>query len=279
MLSRIVAILVFMPFFIQAQINSECGFKMSPNDFANYIARVQSVSSLLPHDTCLNRELSLVFHIVKDSMGQPGVTIADIDACVAKLNIAWKPICITFRRCSLNYVSDFNYNQWKNVLHEPTFSSNYYVDNTIDIVLVDNIVLPAGAAGYADPMGHIVMNKSAIGGTVPIHEMGHLFGLQHTFAEISTQSDMGPSSELAVRSNCTINGDGFCDTEADPYPNGKVPGAPCGFQPGPKDANNNYYTPPLDNYMTYFKACNCRFTQEQYNFMALTFILFGTQLH
>lgn len=279
MLSRIVAILAFMPFFIQAQINSECGFKMSQNDFANYIARVQSVSSLLPHDTCLNRELSVVFHIVLDSNRQTGVIPADMDTCISKLNRAWKPICMAFKKCSVNYVSDYNYNQWKDVLHEPTFSSNYYVDKTIDIVLVESIITPGGAAGYADLMGHIVLKKNSLLGTVPIHEMGHLFGLQHTFAEISTQSDMGPSSELVVRSNCTTKGDGFCDTEADPYPNGKVPGAPCGFQPGPKDANNNYYTPPLDNYMTYFKACNCRFTQEQYNFMALTFILSGTQLH
>lgn len=270
MLSRITAIIILLPFFLKAQITSECGYKMSSTELQNHYARTQSLTSLLPHDTCLNRELSLVFHIVLDSMGQPGVTVAAIDACVNRLNTVWKPICITFKRCSLNYVSDYNYNQWHNIYDEPTFSSNYYVDNTIDIVLVDSIILPPNAAGYASTMDHIVLNKSVLGSTTPIHEMGHLFGLPHTFE---------PVGEMVRRTNCYASGDGFCDTEADPYPIGKVPGAHCDFKPGPKDGNNDYYTPPLDNYMTYFKPCRCRFTQEQYNYMALTFLLGGTQLH
>lgn len=270
MLSRIVAILAFTPFFVQAQSNSECGNKMSAAQLQTHYARVQSLNSLLPHDTCLNRELSIVFHIVLDSNRQTGINLADLDGCINQLNAIWKPICIAFKKCSINYVSDYNYNEWKNVLHEPSFSGNYYVDNTIDIVLVENIVLPAGAAGYADLMGHIVMKKSVLLGTTPIHEMGHLFGLPHTWETVG---------ELVRRNGCYTSGDGFCDTEADPYPIGEVTGAPCDFQPGPKDANSDYYTPPLDNYMTYFKPCRCRFTQEQYNFMALTFILSGTQLH
>ncbi|MES2566076.1 MAG: M43 family zinc metalloprotease [Bacteroidota bacterium] len=249
---------------------------MSPAELQNHYARVQSITSLLPHDTCLNRELSLVFHIVLDSMGQPGVSIADIDDCVINLNKVWKPICISFKRCSLNYVPNYNYNEWHDVYDEPTFAGNYYVDKTIDIVLVENIVLPGNAAGYADQMGHIVMKKNSLGGVVPIHEMGHLFGLPHTFEGPAPNA---LSTELVKRTNCYTDGDGFCDTEADPHPTGEVSGAHCSFQPGPKDASNDYYTPPLDNYMTYFSGCECRFTQEQYNFMALTFILSGTQLH
>lgn len=269
MLKRIAVIIFFIPFVIKSQDNSKCGFKMSAAELQNHYAKVLSMTSMLPHDTCLNRELSLVFHIVLDSMGQPGVTQAEIDVCVTNLNLAWKPICISFKSCSLNYVPDYNYNQWEEDYDEPTFSGNYYGDNTIDVVLVENIVLPAGAAGYASTMGHIVMNKNALSGITPIHEMGHLFGLPHTFEP----------GEMVRRTNCYTSGDGFCDTEADPHPDGEVTGAPCGFQPGPKDANNDYYTPPLDNYMTYFKPCRCRFTQEQYNFMALTFILSGTHLH
>jgi len=268
---RILIILLF-PLCLLAQKNSVCGSKMTNTQMLSHYARIQSLPNILPHDTCLNRELSLVFHIVLDSSGQPGVTVADIDSCVSMLNKVWKPICISFKRCSLNYVPDYNYNQWRNIYDEPTFSSNYYVDNTIDVVLVDKIILPANAAGYADIMGHIVMNKDAILDVVPIHEMGHLFGLPHTF-------ENSGGNELVKRTNCYTSGDGFCDTEADPYPAGKVQGAHCDFQPGPQDAASDYYTPPLDNYMTYFMPCVCRFTQEQYNFMAYTFITAGTQLH
>ncbi len=67
--------------------------------------------------------------------------------------------------------------------------------------------------------------------------MGHLFGLPHTW-----EGGASGSTELVKRTNCYTDGDGFCDTEADPYPAGEVTGAPCSFQPGPKDAaNDNYY--------------------------------------
>lgn len=269
MLNRLLIILFVAPFMLSGQV-SECGFKMSAASLQKHYANVQTMRTLLPHDTCLNRELSLVFHIVLDSSGLPGVSTANIDASVAMLNQVWKPICIKFLRCSLNYVPDYNYNQWNDVIHEGPFFGNYFVDNTLDIVLVDNILSPAGANGYASAMGYIVMKKSAILGTTAIHEMGHVFGLGHTFE---------PPGELVARTNCYTSGDGFCDTEADPFPSGNVSGAHCNFQPGPKDSNNDYFTPPLDNYMTYFSPCRCRFTQEQYNFMALTFILSGTQLH
>lgn len=270
MLNRLFIILCVVPLLMSGQSN-DCGMKKySPADLQKHYASVKSMRSLLPHDTCLNRELSIVFHIVLDSTGQPGVSVANMDAGIAMLNNIWKPICVKFLRCSLNYVPDYNYNQWNDIIHEPPFFGNYFVDNTIDVVLVDNIVSPAGASGYAAAMSHIVIAKSALQSTTFIHEMGHLFGLPHTF---------DGAGELVQRTNCYTNGDGFCDTEADPFPAGNVASAHCSFQPGPKDANNDYYTPPLDNYMTYFNGCRCRFTQEQYNFMALTYLLSGTQLH
>jgi hypothetical protein len=69
MLSRIVIIIAFLPLFLKAQISQECGYKMTAAQLLQHYARVQAVPALLPHDTCLHRELSLVFHIVLDSTG------------------------------------------------------------------------------------------------------------------------------------------------------------------------------------------------------------------
>lgn len=275
MLNRIFFILVLFPFFVFAQQDLNCGNKMSAAKLQNHYVTTQSLSTLLAHDTCLHRELSVVFHIVLDSNNQAGVVLADLDACINKLNVAWKPICIVFKKCSVNYIPNYNYNKWRDVPDEHTCFPNYCVDNTINIFLVETIVTPAGAAGYAGEMApntcnRIVMDKANFNSKVAIHEMGHFFGLPHTWEA---------TGELVRRNGCYSSGDGFCDTEADPYPIGKSPGAPCGFQPGSKDANNDYYTPPVDNYMTYFKNCNCRFTQEQYNYMARIFMQFGTTLH
>lgn len=275
MLNRVLIIFVLFPFFLSAQVTRECGNKMSSTQLQEHYARVQSVASLLPHDTCLHRELSVVFHVVLDSSGQTGIAASDLDICIDSLNSKWKPICIAFKKCSVNYIPNYNYNEWKDIYDEPTCFSNYCVDKTINIFLVGNIVTPSGAAGYAGQMGpsgcnKIVMRKDVFTSSTAIHEMGHFFGLPHTFEA---------GDELVRRVSCYTTGDAFCDTEADPHPQGEVTGAHCNFQPGPQDANGDYYTPPLDNFMTYFKPCRCRFTQEQYNFMAWIFITQGTSLH
>lgn len=278
MLKRTLIIFVLFPFFLGAQKITECGNKMSSDDLQRHYAMAQSAAALLPHDTCLHRELSVVFHIVLDSTNQPGIALSDLDVCINLLNSKWKPICIAFKKCSLNYIPNYNYNQWTDVPDESTCFPNYCTDKTINIFLVENIIKgggipnPAGYAGKMTASGHniIVMRKDAFTSTTAIHEMGHFFGLPHTFEG---------GNELVRRTACYTTGDAFCDTEADPWSSGNVQGAHCDFQPGPKDANNDYYTPPLDNYMTYFKPCRCRFTQEQYNFMVYTFLTSGTQLH
>jgi hypothetical protein len=275
MLYRLLFIFGITTTLCRAQTGVDCGVKMTAPQLQNHYARVQSSNALLPHDTCLNRELSIVFHVVLDSSGQPGVTAASMDGAIDKLNAAWKPICISFKKCSVNYIPNYNYNQWTDTQDEPTCFPNYCVDKTINIFLVENILSPSNAGGYAGEFSlgncnRIVELKSAVNGNVTIHEMGHFFGLPHTWVV---------NNELVIRSNCYNTGDGFCDTESDPYPQGKDPNEPCGFKAGPKDANNNYYTPPVDNFMTYFKGCNCRFTQEQYNFMAYEFLTKGTFLH
>ncbi len=106
--------------------------------------------------------------------------------------------------------------------------------------------------------------------------MGHFFGLPHTFEGPSPNA---PSTELVNETNCTTTGDGFCDTEADPYPAGVDVTKPCGLNYGPQDANGHYYTPPVDNIMTYYKGCNCRFTQQQYNHMAYIYYTIRNYLH
>jgi len=261
----------------------ECGSELMTN-YAVEKAKYQSLlasNALLPHDTCLKKTLSIVFYVFLDSLGNPNVTAANINSCISILNKYFDPICLKFQACSTKYIPEHEYNKWDRPNHEFKIvgNYNYYTDKTINIYLVDNLIVPA-ANGYAHGPGGkdiIVMRKLAFTGMTAVHEMGHFFGLPHTFAEISTASEDGPSSELVLRSNCTTMGDGFCDTDADPYPTG-IGTAPCGFVYGPKDAANNYYLPPVDNIMSYWN-CRCRFTQEQYNWMAYIYVTIRNYLH
>lgn len=228
------------------------------------------------HDTCLNKKLSIVFHIVLDSTNAPGVTPADLATCIDTLNSFFKRICITFMNCSTNYIPNFNYNEWRDIEHEPVVFDNYYVDSTINIYLVESIITPANAGGYAFMPGGadvIVLQKNNVANLVAVHEMGHFFGLPHTF------EGAGGSAELVDGSNCATTADGFCDTEADCYPQGEDINVPCSIIYGPQDANGDYYTPPVDNIMTYYKGCKCRFTQQQYNHMAYMYYTVRNYLH
>ena len=105
------------------------------------------------------------------------------------------------------------------------------------------------------------MTKGGGAGTL-VHEMGHYWGLEHTFE--------GNGTELADGSNCETEGDGFCDTPGDPY----VPFTPssewetdCIFDWMGTDANGDFYDPDVGNIMSYYD-CACHFSYEQYLHMA-----------
>lgn len=133
-------------------------------------------------------------------------------------------------------------------------------------------------------------NRLNLRGPNILHAMGHFFGLEHTFFEKAPTTNMASAiplpptnatpiittHEFAERSNyqnCYEHGDGFCDTEADPFPSTSNvnPAQPfvggCSDNSGLKDGKGDFYLPPIDNIMSVYQ-CRCRFSQEQYNYMA-----------
>ncbi len=277
---------------------TDCGTRPGPNYKKWHKNIIQNNVSNLMHDQCLNnKKFSIVFYVIADSMGgMGGITQSSLNGCIANLNSKFSRICISFMNCSTVVVPHHPYNRWTDDSVHAAVMSMYWTENTINFYLPDSIVGPA--AGYA-PLGasigseFVVVEKGSIGGMTPIHEMGHFFGLPHTWDEVgATPAQLSPpagvgSMEYVRRdsplANCYDNGDLFCDTDADCYPVNYVPGPsppppPCKQQPGAKDAYGNYYIPPVDNYMTYF-GCRCKFSQEQYNFMALTILAQLMHLH
>lgn len=253
---------IFVFAFNSIVLSQICGNKFSSAEMQRHYNTQTLNGAYIPQDTCLNKKFSLVIHIVLDSSGTTGVQPGDITKGIDSLNKYFKPICVSFEACFVKKIKDYNYNEWDKTIHEPVVRLTYHDAKVINIYLVENIVKPAGAAGYAASGNDlIVIKKNAFASMVSVHEMGHFFDLPHTFENFVP--------ELVIRSNaCYNSGDGFCDTDADPYPAGKVTSMPCEFQVGPQDAQGQYYTPPVDNIMSYWK-CPCKFTQEQYNWMAL----------
>lgn len=90
------------------------------------------------------------------------------------------------------------------------------------------------------------------------HEMGHFFGLQHTFGKSPYENT---TLEKPDGSNCVEEGDFICDTTADP--NGKV-NKKCEYI-GLSDAKKYDFNPPVNNYMSYYRNdCKNEFTTGQY---------------
>jgi len=276
---------------LSAQSDNFCGTKLPPNylQWRNSIISTQNLVTTLKHDTCLNKKFSIAFHVVLDSNGTwGGLSPADLTGCINLLNGAFSRICVSFENCFVDEIPNYTYNHWYMAATETSIAASYNLENVINIYAVDSIVgFPAGYAG-----GVIVVEKGSLASSVTIHEMGHFFGLVHTWAEIGVpdaNSVPGPTNpnvgslEFVRRTpnNCYNHGDGFCDTEADCYPADYSPTStmPCKHdQGGAADGWGDYYVPPVDNYMTYFK-CGCRFTQEQYNWMARVIVTQKLYLH
>lgn len=269
--------------------------------------------TLIAQDTCLDKKFSIVFYVILDYYNSlPNTTAAStatyintmqIPLIVSLLNTNFSRICVSFETCSIVTIPSYTYNTWQAGSTDSVIVSNWYTPNTINLYLPTNLTGPGGhVKGYSsafptgtttvrdfvvfDPTMFSVPNMVSVAYSDLMHAFGHYFGLPHTYAEITglPPANGMASHELPDGSNGQINGDGFDDTDADCYPvqfnNTTAPIPPCWYEysTGVQDANGNYYTPPVDNYMSAYN-CRCRFTQRQYNAMAKNILTSRMYLH
>ncbi len=112
------------------------------------------------------------------------------------------------------------------------------------------------------PFNYLFINEKALfnGNTIQ-HEVGHFFGLQHTFGKSPIESS---TDELPDGSNCKETGDYVCDTPSDP--NGKID-QNCKFL-GLHDGSEYPVNPDIHNFMSYYPShCKMKFSSLQYKLM------------
>ena len=226
---------------------------------------------------CYKKKFSVAIHVIEDTTGATNITDVAIAADIAALNTIFAPVCASFDICSTYYhpnVRSDTVDLVKNI-QNIEIATLYDVPMVINIYYVEEIVSPISPCGFA-PLGGmsapaasptrdaIFIKKSCSGGGKTImHEVGHYFGLYHTF-ETST------GVELADGSNCTTTGDLVCDTPGDPYVDTTTTmDSFCNLEPPITDTNGDYYTPNACNIMSYYtNSCEGRhFTTGQYNRM------------
>lgn len=282
-------------------------------------AHVQNLTSSLKHDTCLDKKFSVVFYLIDDSLHSfiptiPTTTLGLLDSIIFKMNQVFSRICVSFENCKTIVIPNYAYNTWTKNVIDTVVTSNWYINQTINIYL-PNIVADGQSLHPSHPYGYsffpsqiltqskdvIVIQQSEafssnyamVNNQLPVyrgsklmHLLGHYFGLPHTYDEINPSSTTTPptpsgviSKEFVDRSNCYIHGDGFCDTEADPAPmNTYGPPPFCYNSQTIKDGKGQFYLTPTDNFMS-GTDCACRFSQEQYNYMARFIVAYRLYLH
>ncbi len=229
---------------------------------------------------CIDKKISVVVHIFKDSLGDPGVKEEEIKKNLDTVSYYFSKICVSFDVCEFRYIDNFLYNPstigredyWKHV------QQLYNVKNRINLYYVSSIpgdesgMAEIGAICKMDSFGIRVDKKSVFSRRVLVHQMGHYFGLKHTFEDPRTK-------ELADGSNSLITADEIEDTPADPY----IPAdktlmqtyinfdnkRKCEYIYNAVDAKGKYYAPLVGNIMSHYpEMCDCGFTDGQYLKMA-----------
>ena len=217
-------------------------------------ARAQSLHSLAKELPCVNQNFNVFYHVALDSLRETGLTQAEIDASLSAANKFFAPICITFTFCGIDTMENYNFDSLAQQSESNEWATLYPGPSRLNIYVSGELHEPE-ICGYAGTGGKVVLKKGC-GGSL-VHELGHFFGLPHTFA--------GNGTENVDGSNCETAGDGICDTPADPYD----PDAEFSYQDGCTftwtglDANGQFYQPDMGNIMSYYD-CDCGFTRGQY---------------
>lgn len=211
-------------------------------------------------------------HIVRDGNGNNGLSPSAIPSIMSNLNSVFSVANVQFYSCNPTEIIDSDaYYQIDNEGEELSLRNAHNDPDAINIYYFNPLMYVWGGSyhAYTYPSGSTnfigIRNEYAPNGTTIPHEMGHFFGLSHTFLGYSNPPDYW--AELVTRGvgrNCETAGDHLCDTPADPYIDDNVVNTSCTYTGTARDYNNVAYTPDVSNFMAYSrKECRNNFSNGQ----------------
>lgn len=209
-------------------------------------------------------------HIVRRDDGSGGLSPADLNAAIVTLNQIYAPTGLVFTQCgAINYIDNTSYYDFT-PSEESGLATNNDIPNVINIYFLNSITKNGdplcGYTRFPPSVDRIFMtNFCATNGATLAHEVGHYFTLYHTHGK----TNCGPmTDELVDGSNCSTAGDDICDTPADPNLYGiNCSGSllnNCNYVGILTDANGDFFSPMVENIMSYSFSCRSAFTQGQF---------------
>ena len=237
-----------------------CGTITTPQEMqqvADYVSNKIKAKTTAGVDS-----IPLSIHVVAKNDGSGRYRLDYLLTVLCQLNTKYAPIGFYFYvKWPIHYINNTNYyvhDGWNGY----QMMTSHNVPNTANIYFVDD---PNGACGYFSPGADgiaIARSCSNPNSTTLTHELGHYFGLPHTF--FGWENGGVPSNPEKVTrgagANCSGTGDYFCDTDAD-YLGSRWS---CPYNGSKTDVNGDKYHPDSSLYMSYSDdACMTRFSNQQ----------------
>lgn len=211
-------------------------------------------------------QIPIKIHVIRNSDGSGGLDVYDLENAIKNLNTIYSEAFMEFYMYQdINFIDESDYVHFEKGEDENLMKTDYK-SGIINIYFTDYIENNSGSSicGYSvnNKNSHMIIMKN---GCTPndsslAHEMGHVFSLMHTHGI----SNKEMTSELVDGSNCDTDGDGICDTPADPGLSGSKIDNFCGYNGNETDINGDVFSPDTENIMSYSrKACRNHFTPQQ----------------
>jgi hypothetical protein len=137
---------------------------------------------------------------------------------------------------------------------EFAFTEDHYRADVLNVYIIKNTQDVLGFTHYphTEIQRVFVAQKDLMGASF-IHELGHFFGLLHTFDELG---------DPTVAMGCEFAGDKICDTPKD-MPGASFIEGECRLYGTYKDEKGEVISPSLNNFMSYYGTCRNTFTDIQ----------------